>query len=60
MKNRDFLALFPLLQQLKEQKHVWVKVACVKVFVSFCEMAGLNAQGGSLSEDNTMQVIYID
>jgi hypothetical protein len=60
MKNRDFLALFPLLNQLKEQKHVWVKVAQIKVFKSFCEMTGLNAQGGSLSEDATEQLIYID
>lgn len=60
MKNRDFLALFPLLNQLKEQKQVRVKVAQINVFKSFCEMTGLNAQVKPCAEDASVQLIYID
>lgn len=60
MKNRDFLVLFPLLQQLKDQKQVRVKTSCIEVFKSFCDMTGLKAQVKPCAEDTSLQLVYID
>lgn len=59
-KAKDFSYMINKLNELRANKHAWVRVELIEKFVEFARSWGLNPCGGAISNNCKTQVIYID